>query len=213
MDDVTETTASRPLRADAQRNRERILAAAAAVFARHGLASTLDQVADEAGVGVGTVYRRFTGREELVQLVFEQRLDDVATRLEQASYADDVSAALDVALHQVIADMAANRGLRELVEAATDPALSALHAVHQRLERAGERIAQRGLDQGAFRPGVRGSDIGVVARCAMTAADMTEDDGWRRYLMVLLDGLRDRPGLAPLPEATISSSSEPFPRR
>lgn len=201
------------MRADAARNRQRILEAAAIVFARHGLGSTLDQVADEAGVGIGTVYRRFTGRDELVQVVFAQRLDDIATELEQASRADDTWTALVTSLHRVIADMAANRGLRELVEAAADPSLSALHGLHERLERAGHRIVQRATEQGVVRPGLKGSDIGVISRCAMAAADLTEDDGWRRYLTILLDGLRDRPDAQPLPDATIVSSEELLRRR
>ena len=78
----------RPLRRDAERNRQRILAAAAEVFAERGLAATLDDVAREAGVGVGTVYRRFPDKEELIDALFEQRIDEMVARAE-ASVADD----------------------------------------------------------------------------------------------------------------------------
>ena len=69
---------SRPLRKDAERNRQRILAAAAEVFAARGLDVTLDDIAAHAGVGVGTVYRRFTDKDELIDAVFERQLDPVA---------------------------------------------------------------------------------------------------------------------------------------
>src|SRR5215468_11282248 len=74
----------RPLRKDAERNRLRILQAAAEVFTEKGLRATLDDVADRAGVGVGTVYRRFPDKEALVEALFTDRLDTVVGYAEQA---------------------------------------------------------------------------------------------------------------------------------
>ena len=71
--DEDEDKPGRPLRRDAERNRQRILAAAAEVFTSRGLQATLDDVAHQAGVGVGTVYRRFPDKESLVEALFEQR--------------------------------------------------------------------------------------------------------------------------------------------
>src|SRR6266566_2146364 len=68
----------RPLRRDAERNRQRILRAAAEVFTERGLQATLDDVARRAGVGVGTVYRRFPDKEALVEALFTERLDALA---------------------------------------------------------------------------------------------------------------------------------------
>ncbi len=67
--------ADRPLRRDAERNRQRILAAAGELFAERGLGVTLDDIARHAGVGVGTVYRRFPDKEVLIDALFEQRLE------------------------------------------------------------------------------------------------------------------------------------------
>src|SRR3954469_11149519 len=67
----------RPLRADAERNRERILAAAREAFAEDGLGVGLHEIAKRAGVGVGTVYRRFPEKEQLIAALFEDRIDDV----------------------------------------------------------------------------------------------------------------------------------------
>src|SRR3954451_8548625 len=72
----------RPLRKDAERNRQRILDAARELFAERGLQATLDDVAHRAGVGVGTVYRRFPDKEQLIDALFESRLDQMAALAE-----------------------------------------------------------------------------------------------------------------------------------
>jgi AcrR family transcriptional regulator len=79
----------RPLRRDAARNRERILEAAGEVFATRGLEVTLDDIAHHAGVGVGTVYRRFHDKEQLIDALFDDRMDAVLTVAEEALAADD----------------------------------------------------------------------------------------------------------------------------
>src|SRR6201996_3844948 len=79
----------RRLRRDAERNRQRILAAAAEVFTEHGLDATLDEVARAAGVGVGTVYRRFPDKESLVAELFRERVDALVTVAEEACTARD----------------------------------------------------------------------------------------------------------------------------
>ena len=78
------TAAERPLRRDAARNRERILAAAGEVFATRGLEVTLDDIAHHAGVGVGTVYRRFRDKEQLIDALFDERMDAVVAAAENA---------------------------------------------------------------------------------------------------------------------------------
>src|SRR3954466_16413344 len=77
----------RPLRRDAQRNRVRILAAAKEVFAERGIDATLDDVAARAGVGVGTVYRRYANKDALLEELFEERIAELAA-LAEASLAD-----------------------------------------------------------------------------------------------------------------------------
>ena len=84
-----QTDEERPLRRDAARNRERILQAAGEVFATRGLEVTLDDIAHCAGVGVGTVYRRFHDKEELIDALFDDRMDALLTVAEEALAADD----------------------------------------------------------------------------------------------------------------------------
>ena len=78
------TTSARPLRRDAERNRQRILAAAGELFAERGLAVTLDDIARHAGVGVGTVYRRYPDKELLIDALFEERLTALCEAAEAA---------------------------------------------------------------------------------------------------------------------------------
>src|SRR5207244_10954019 len=78
------TSTEQPLRKDAERNRQRILEAARELFARQGLGVTLNDIAHHAGVGVGTVYRRFPDRRQLIEALFEQRLEKIRQLLEEA---------------------------------------------------------------------------------------------------------------------------------
>src|SRR5919107_4085250 len=80
---------TRPLRADADRNRARILAAAAEVFADRGLDVSLDDIAAHAGVGVGTVYRRFPDKDALIDALFEEKIDRAVALADQALEIED----------------------------------------------------------------------------------------------------------------------------
>ena len=84
-DEHMATTTQRPLRKDAERNRQRIIDAAREVFAERGLGVSLDDIARHAGVGVGTVYRRFPDKEQLIDALFDERLDAIAARAESAT--------------------------------------------------------------------------------------------------------------------------------
>ena len=76
--------ASKPLRKDAARNRERILEAARDLFRERGLSASLNEIAHHAGVGVGTMYRHFPDKDQLVEGLFEQRIEALVTRMERA---------------------------------------------------------------------------------------------------------------------------------
>src|ERR1041385_4532422 len=109
------TSDSRPLRAAAVRNRERILAAAADVFADRGLDVSLDDVARHAGVGVGTVYRRFPGKEALAEALFHDRLDGLVALAGHALARPDAWEGLVWFLEQAGALLATDRGMRQVL--------------------------------------------------------------------------------------------------
>src|SRR5262249_56026858 len=99
-----------PLRRDAERNRQRILEAARTGFAERGLSITLDEIAKLAGVGVGTVYRRFPNKELLIDALFEDRIGEVAAAAEEALTDDDGWRALTTVLERSVHLIAAHPG-------------------------------------------------------------------------------------------------------
>lgn len=190
----------RPLRRDAARNRERIVRAAREVYGLRGLGVTLDDVARHAGVGVGTVYRRFPTKEALVRAVFEQ---DLAMRQQSARQAlehPDPWRGLVDFLMAMTADLAENRGLHEVLllgSHSSEPFETARGGMRPHLE----ALIRRAQDSGQLRAEVVPSDIPVMQQMLIAAAQFTQGrrpDIWRRYIEILLNGLRQRPDDPPL---------------
>ncbi|MGD0313070.1 MAG: helix-turn-helix domain-containing protein [Acidimicrobiales bacterium] len=181
----------RPLRADAARNRERILTAAAEVFAERGLDATLDEIAHRAGVGVGTVYRRFPGKEELIEALFEQAVNELVDLAEAALAHEDSWDGLVWFLERAASMQATDRGLRDVV----------LHSGYG-LERVAHargcivpivtRLIERAQADGYLRPDLVPADVPIIELMVSTVATYTSGlapDLWRRYLNIVLDGL------------------------
>src|SRR3954451_24260881 len=105
----------KPLRSDAARNRKRILEAAEEVFAARGLEVTLDDIAAHAGLGVGTVYRRFPNRDALIEALFEQRLAGIVAVAEAALTEADSWVGLQRMFTELCGVMAADQGLHEVL--------------------------------------------------------------------------------------------------
>jgi AcrR family transcriptional regulator len=198
-------TDEKPLRADAARNRDRILAAAAEVFASRGLDASLDEIAAHAGLGVGTVYRRFANREELVEALFLQRLDQVATLAAGACAEPDSWAALTRLFEALAATVAADQGLFEAL--ICRPESQGRAAVRDRMQPIVTEIFARAQADGRLRADVVATDFPMLLRMLAAVAEFTREvrpELWRRYLAILLDGLRaERGELAPLGEAPI----------
>src|SRR5690348_16690606 len=110
---------TRPLRRDAERNRQRILAAAAEVCNERGLEVSLDEIARQAGVGVGTVYRRFRAKEELIEALFMDRLDAITAIGEEAFASPDPWSGLVFFMERMAETMAGHLGLRQMLMFAT----------------------------------------------------------------------------------------------
>ena len=121
---VTPANSERPLRRDAERNRQRILEAAREAFAEDGLSVTLDEIARRAGVGVGTIYRRFPDKEQLIDALFETRMNEFAAEAEAALLADDPWAGLVRFLERATEQHACDRGFKEV-------ALSGAHGLER----------------------------------------------------------------------------------
>src|SRR3954454_8027543 len=198
---------TRPLRKDAARNRDRLLAAARELFAEHGLNVTLNDVAHHAGVGVGTDYRRFANKEEVIDALFEEGLQQIATVANEALDEPDAWEALVMFLTRSLHMQFGDRGLNQIMN---NPALG-----HARVGEARTRIAplitrlvERAKQQGSVRPDFDQSDIifvQVALSAIMDRSRAIEPDLYRRYLAIFLDGIRtDRTTFTPLPVAAVT---------
>jgi AcrR family transcriptional regulator len=190
------------LRRDAERNRQRILKAASKVFTERGLDVTLDEVARHAGVGVGTVYRRFSTKEDLVEALFVDRIDSVAALAEQAAGASDPWSGLVSFMEQMTEMLAGDLGLRQMLMFATYGQDRVAYARHQNEPRV-RRLVERAQAAGQVRSDLRQTDIPLIVFMLAEAAQYTRGinaEIWRRYLTLVLDGMRpEREGVTPFP--------------
>ncbi len=199
---------SRPLRKDAVRNRELLIAAAREVFAQRGLEASMDDIARQAGLGVGTAYRHFANKYELATAIFEQSIDGVVGFAERALDATDPWQGLVSFLESLLEAQTADRGLREILMGAHDS--KDMEQVHDRLIGPFSQIVERARQSGALRPDVQPTDLGVVTMMLCQAADLAGAESpqlWRRYLAVVLDGLRAGASADPLPIAPLSENA------
>jgi AcrR family transcriptional regulator len=199
----------RPLRADAARNRARLIEAARELFAERGLHVTMDEIARHAGVGVGTAYRRFASREELISALFDDRIEQVVAIAEAAAADPDPWRGLTRWIEASIEMQAADRGLKELLLSPGD-LRARMVGVRERMMPLFEGLIERAKADGLLRPDVDPLDLPPLMFMLGAAADFGGDmapDLWRRYLVVLLDGLRAHPHApTPLPQAPLPLS-------
>ncbi len=187
--DTLEADGGRPLRADARRNYERLVVAAREVFAREGGGASMEAIARQAGVGVGTLYRHFPTRIDVVEAVYRT---DVDTLVETA---DHVAAELEpwpavVAFLEAFVHYAQGKRtfLNELHEAfERDPELRV--RMLDRIQGASQLVIGRGQAAGVVRTDVDGKDVMQLVGPMCTNATLTEDQSMR-LLGMILDGLR-----------------------
>ena len=197
---------ARPLRRDAERNRQRILTAASEVFNERGLDVSLDEIARYAGVGVGTVYRRFGTKEELVEALFMDRLDQIAAIADEAFEAPDPWCGLVCFMERMAELMAGNLGLRQMLMFATY-GQDLVAVARQRNAPLVYRLVEQAQAAGQLRTDLKQTDIPFIVFILTEAAHLTQaanPDIWRRYLALVLDGMRpERQGVTPLPVAAM----------
>src|SRR4051812_47303764 len=199
------TPVERPLRKDAERNRIRILAAAGELFAQRGLGVTLDDIAHHAGVGVGTVYRRFPDKEVLIDALFEQRIEAICGLAAEALEIADPSEAFRFYFEQGSELQARDRGLKELLTCSTHGG-AALTDAKGRLRTRVTELFDRAKAAGVVREDADPLDTPVIMfmlGAVMDRARDVEPELWRRYLALLIDGLRPT-APAPLPVAALN---------
>jgi len=186
------TTSKRPLRRDAQANRVRIVAAARAAFAADGIEVPVEEIARRAGVGMGTLYRHFRAKEDLIDAVLEDAFAAFISAAEQALAEEDAWLGLRSFLERVFALHVENRGLKDIIATRAHGRARA-EAMRRRMRPLLRSLIERAQAQGALRDDFTAEDMpllfwtgGRVIEATATIAP----DFWRRYLGLLLDGLR-----------------------
>ncbi len=196
---VTLTEPDKPLRRDAERNRQRILDAARELFAEQGLGVTLNEIAHHAGVGVGTVYRRFPDKSQLIEELFEQRLEDLVSLAGRALDEPDAWQGLKTFLRRALELQANDRGVKDLITASTD-GLDRVAKIRSRLLPIGLELVRRAREAGQIRSDVAAQDLPIVQLMLSTLIDASRDvspDLWRRYLGIVTRGLSAHPDQEP----------------
>jgi AcrR family transcriptional regulator len=182
------------LRRDAERNRLRILEAAGEAFAEGGLTITLDEIARRAGVGVGTVYRRFPNKDLLIDALFEDRIGAIVQLAEAALEDDDAWRGFTSFLERAIALQAADRGLRELL-LSTRRGQERVAQARGQIKPLVDVLVERAQVQGRLRADFRSTDVPLILFMADGVVDVTAEaapETWRRALGLVLDGLATR---------------------
>lgn len=189
------------LRKDAERNRQRLLDAGREVFAQRGLDATLNDVAHHAGVGVGTAYRRFANKQELIDAIFEQQVDEIEGILRDALAETDAWKGLVDYLERSLALQARDRGMAQIL-AGRHITRAQYDWERDRLAPLVNAVADRARAQGVIRAEITGTDL-IFIQISITAVAITARDGadnigtradiadlYRRYLWINLDGIR-----------------------
>jgi AcrR family transcriptional regulator len=193
-------TDTRPLRADAARNRKLLLAAAADEFAEHGLDASVADIARRAGVGKGTVFRHFATKDDLIAAILIDRMETLSELGERLYEADDAEAAL----REFLTAAAMQRQERDLsFLAAASESMAEVNRARERMFSAIDHLVDRGRDSGVVRADVTGTDVFLLMCAPNYVAGYVPNaspDLWRRYLALILDGLRPE-GARPLPES------------
>ena len=195
------------LRSDARRNRERLVASARELFAGQGVDVPVEEITRRAGVGMGTLYRHFPTKEDLVDAVLEDAFAELVGLAEEAAAADDAWAGFTGFLEQALARHAANRGLKDML-ATSEHGRQRAQAMRERIRPPLGRLIERAQAQGALRADFTAEDLPLVFWTAGRVIETTAafaPDHWRRYLGLLLDGLRAE-AASPLPAPPLTQA-------
>lgn len=186
-----QTQPERPMRADARRNYDKVLAAAREAFAQGGEATSLEEIARRAGVGIGTLYRHFPNRQALVEALYREEVQDVCRTAAELDRADPWEA-LQLWFDRLIGYMATKQALTHELLNNLQPDAALFRDCRASLFAAGEPLLRRAQEAGVVR---RDVDVGQVIQIviAIAKAPAGEPGQVEHLVRVALDGLRYRP--------------------
>ena len=191
----------KPLRADAERNRQLLLDAAKTLFAERGLQVSLDDIAEAAGVGVGTAYRRFGSRAELIEALFDERIDQMVEVAQECLEIEDPWEGLVAFIERSTELQSSDRGLKEILLGSGE-GQHKITEIREKMRPLGSELVQRAKDSGDLRADFAPQDLPMIQIMLGGIADASatvEPDLWRRYLAMLLVGMRAENEPSPTP--------------
>jgi AcrR family transcriptional regulator len=185
------TTGPRALRADAQRNHDRIISAAHEAFAEQGLDVRMEEIARRAGVGPATLYRRFPSKQRLLRAIFDARLAELAPRIDAACAAEDPWVGLVAGMRDVLDAQSRNVALLQVLAQAGE--LSQMkNELHERVLGPLCELFARAQAAGRERSDLDPGELPLLIRMVATTISQDGhlgDSVWRRYLALLADAL------------------------
>lgn len=204
------------LRADAQRNLELVLKAAGEAFAEQGLEVGVADIARRAGVGTGTIFRRFPTKDDLIAAVFERRLEEIVGAAREGLEMEDAEQGLRHFLESMLRLQLCDRGCMEAASGADYWQAPPIVRLRNELLATCERLLERAKRAGAVREEAVPQDLVVIVNAVAHAASLAEAAApgvWRRYLTIALDGLRPRSGTRLEPDAPTIEQIEAVKQR
>ncbi|WP_404927716.1 TetR/AcrR family transcriptional regulator [Mesorhizobium sp. ORM16] len=185
------TAEAKPLRADAQRNRDRLAEVAASVFAERGIDASLEEIARRAGVGIGTLYRHFPTREHLVEVVYRREVEGLCAAAGELAAKHPSDVALEEWMRRFVDYIATKRGLATSLRILLTANANLYSDTSGRVSAALRQLVEAAVAEGTIRGDVDASDV-LHALGGIYSAPDTPDwrDRSRRLVRLLMDGLR-----------------------
>lgn len=189
----TPSPESTKLRADARRNRDRLVEVAAVAFAEKGVATSLEDIARQAGVGIGTLYRHFPTREHLVEVVYRRELESLADAAAELAEKHPPDVALEEWMRRFVSYIATKRGMSNSLKTLMNSNSTLFAEGFSNIRSAFERLVRAAGENGLIRTDIDTADL---LQALSSIYSMTDSPDWRershRLIGLLMDGLKAR---------------------
>jgi AcrR family transcriptional regulator len=183
-------SADRRPRADAVRNRDLLITAAAAAFAARGAEVPLEDIARDAGVGIGTLYRHFPTRDSLVEAVYRHEIDVLCERADELLETLPPDQALAEWMQLFVRHVATKRGMSSLLKPLMSSNANFLEQTRGRASAAASKLLEAGVAAGTVRADVDGGDLLRAVGGICMSTDQERSEASERLVSLLFDGLR-----------------------
>lgn len=184
------TSSDRPLRADARRNRDAVIDAAGELFAQHGDAVQMDEIAARARLGVGTLYRHFSDKQALIAAIIGRRFAAMTALARSADENEDPWTAFEQLLSGYLESAYTDAAFRFALLGPEKPDWNEIAAEKAEFSAVTEHIVRRAVEAGHLRADFSSDDFVLITRGAMATMTGTGGSDCRRYVELILEGIR-----------------------